>query len=263
MLNYSVPAYNTAHSSENKIHDDAVARRLGFNGALVPGVDVYAYMMHVPVQRWGRAFLERGWAECRLASPVYDGETVQVTGREDGDALALELTSRGLRCASGSARLPRLAAVPGERRARCRLSARRAREPGASWHGSAHLQPCASEQRSARTVDPRRQDGAQPRPRARRADFDGAPARERELRAQGASVRGTRCPGAERARAAGRADRARRNLPAQADGWLLKADSGRRTRLEPQSLRCQYSPTSSWPKPRCRALRTSSKPDLA
>jgi hypothetical protein len=51
MRSYRVQAYNTAHSSENKIHDDAVARRFGFSGALVPGVDVYAYMMHLPVEQ--------------------------------------------------------------------------------------------------------------------------------------------------------------------------------------------------------------------
>jgi hypothetical protein len=111
MKPYRVQAYNTAHSSENKIHDDAVARRLGFSGALVPGVDVYAYMMHLPVERWGRAFLERGTAECRFAHPVYDGEMVEVTGREDGEAIAIEALSRGKCCASASARLPRQAAA--------------------------------------------------------------------------------------------------------------------------------------------------------
>jgi acyl dehydratase len=113
MNTYSVRAYNTAHSSENKIHDDTVARRFGFSGALVPGVDVYAYMMHLPVERWGRAFLERGTAQCRFTHPVYDGEIAEVAGREDGDAIAIELTSRGRCCASGSARLPaNAAAVP-------------------------------------------------------------------------------------------------------------------------------------------------------
>ena len=102
---YRVQAYNTAHSSENKIHDDAVAQRLGFSGALVPGVDVYAYMMHLPVARWGCAFLERGTAECRFSNPVYDGEIAEVAGREDGDALAIEVISRGKNCATGSARL--------------------------------------------------------------------------------------------------------------------------------------------------------------
>lgn len=106
MNTHRVQAYNTAHSSENKIHDDAVAQRLGFSGALVPGVDVYAYMMHLPVARWGRAFLERGTAECRFGNPVYDGEIAEVAGREDDDALAIEVISGGKNCATGSARLP-------------------------------------------------------------------------------------------------------------------------------------------------------------
>ena len=54
---YRVEAFNASKESENKIHDDAVARRFGFRGGLVPGVDVYAYMTHLPVQRWGRAWL--------------------------------------------------------------------------------------------------------------------------------------------------------------------------------------------------------------
>ncbi len=37
------------------MHDDAVARRFGFSGGLVPGVDVFAYMIHVPVSRNGAA----------------------------------------------------------------------------------------------------------------------------------------------------------------------------------------------------------------
>ena len=102
---YRVRAYNTAHDSENKIHDDAVARRFGFTGALVPGVDVYAYMMHLPVARWGRAFLERGVSECKFTSPVYDGEMVEVSGWEQGEAIAIEVASQGKSCATGSARL--------------------------------------------------------------------------------------------------------------------------------------------------------------
>ena len=101
MKTYRVQAYNTAQASENKIHDDAVARRLGFTGALVPGVDVYAYMMHLPVGRWGRAFLERGAAECRFANPVYDGEMAEVAGRDDADAIAIEVTCGGRSCATG------------------------------------------------------------------------------------------------------------------------------------------------------------------
>jgi acyl dehydratase len=69
---YRVSAYNTAKQSENKMHDDTVARRFGFSGGLVPGVDVMAYMMHLPVAKWGRAFLERGLIEARFVKPIYD-----------------------------------------------------------------------------------------------------------------------------------------------------------------------------------------------
>ena len=78
---HRLTARNTAIASENKIHDDAVARRFGFAGGLVPGVEVYAYMTHAPVERWGRAWLEHGSAECRFIKPVYDGERVMVTGK--------------------------------------------------------------------------------------------------------------------------------------------------------------------------------------
>jgi hypothetical protein len=50
---YSVVAYNTAKLSENKMHDDQVARRFGFSGGLVPGVDVMAYMIPPASQEMG------------------------------------------------------------------------------------------------------------------------------------------------------------------------------------------------------------------
>src|SRR6195256_5484091 len=103
---YRVLAYNTSKLSENKIHDDTVARRFGFSGGLVPGVDVMAYMMHLPVEKWGRAFLERGLIEARFVKPVYDGETAEVTGEEKDGVLTIAVESRGELCATGSASLP-------------------------------------------------------------------------------------------------------------------------------------------------------------
>ncbi len=107
---YRVQAYNTALLSENKMHDDTVARRFGFSGGLVPGVDVMAYMMHLPVTKWGRAFLERGLIEARFVRPVYDGEIADVTGEESDGVLSIRVESRGQLCATGSASLP--AAAP-------------------------------------------------------------------------------------------------------------------------------------------------------
>ena len=103
---YHVEAFNTAKASENKIHDDAVARRFGFGGGLVPGVDVYAYMTHQPVAHWGRAWLERGAAECRFQKPVYDGDIATVAATETAGGLELRVESRGEICATGRASLP-------------------------------------------------------------------------------------------------------------------------------------------------------------
>ncbi|TKT73484.1 hypothetical protein YH63_019785 [Afipia massiliensis] len=103
---YSIHAYNLAKNSENKMHDDSVARRFGFQGGLVPGVDVFAYMTHMPVAKWGRAFLERGLMDGRFFKPVYDGETAVVTAEEIDGGLAIKVESRGELCASGTASMP-------------------------------------------------------------------------------------------------------------------------------------------------------------
>ena len=109
-MSYRVSAYNTSKFSENKIHDDAVARKYGFSGGLVPGVDVLAYMLHMPVAKWGRDFLERGLIEARFVKPVYDGEIAEVSAVEDASGLTIEVQSKGDLCATGTASLP--AAAP-------------------------------------------------------------------------------------------------------------------------------------------------------
>src|SRR5215510_9145657 len=106
---WRLQAYNTAKQSENKMHDDTVAKRFGFSGGLVPGVDVMAYMMHMPVLRWGRAFLEHGLIDARFIKPVYDGEVTDVTAEENNGVLDIDVHSRGDLCATGSASLPAVA----------------------------------------------------------------------------------------------------------------------------------------------------------
>jgi hypothetical protein len=97
---YTVEAYNLSHASENKIHDDAVARKLGFSGGLVPGVEVYAYACHPAVRRWGRDWLMRGQMECRFLKPVYDGRLAVVKTTETGDVLEITVESEGVLCAT-------------------------------------------------------------------------------------------------------------------------------------------------------------------
>lgn len=109
---YQVEAFNTAKASENKIHDDAVAKKFGFGGGLVPGAIVYAYMSHLPLERWGRDWLEHGTAECRFMKPVYDGDRVTVAATERDGVLDISLACRGIVCATGTAALPGPATPP-------------------------------------------------------------------------------------------------------------------------------------------------------
>ncbi|HKP12758.1 MAG TPA: MaoC family dehydratase [Blastocatellia bacterium] len=91
---YRVRARNTATASENRIHDDATAARYGFRGGLVPGVTVYGYMTVPVVERFGRAWLERGAMQIKFIQPVYEGD--EVTVRAVADAASTESTDSPL-----------------------------------------------------------------------------------------------------------------------------------------------------------------------
>ncbi len=106
-LTHTVEAYNVSHASENKIHDDSVAKKLGFTGGLVPGVEVFAYATNPVVQRWGRDWLEQGRMEMKFQKPVYDGRFATASGVETTDGgLELKVESEGELCGIGSALLP-------------------------------------------------------------------------------------------------------------------------------------------------------------
>lgn len=100
---YRVRARNLVPDSDNKIHDDDVARRFGFTGALVPGVEVFAYSTHPFVEAYGEDFLASGLIEIRFRRPIYDGDDVTVevqTGDEfaitkpDGETAAIARFAR-------------------------------------------------------------------------------------------------------------------------------------------------------------------------
>jgi acyl dehydratase len=102
---HEVSARNDAETSENKIHDDAVAQQYGFRGGLVPGVTVYGYLTWLPASAWGRRWLESGGMSVRLSRPVYAGDTVTVTSTPDGEGrLAVTAANQlGEACATGVA----------------------------------------------------------------------------------------------------------------------------------------------------------------
>ncbi|MGH7898928.1 MAG: hypothetical protein ACREQQ_13315, partial [Candidatus Binatia bacterium] len=79
---YRVRVRNIATKSENKIHDDSVARRYGFQGGLVPGVVVYGYLVHPVVARLGERWLAAGRSTVRFLEPCYEGEEILVRALE-------------------------------------------------------------------------------------------------------------------------------------------------------------------------------------
>lgn len=107
-------AHNAATESENKIHDDAEARRLGLRGGLVPGVTLYAHLTELVLPLLGPEWLRRGVSAARFVRPIYEGETVSCAATRaapmaGGDgALRLDLAvlnQAGETCVVGSAAL--------------------------------------------------------------------------------------------------------------------------------------------------------------
>ena len=78
MDSWSAIALNTAPDSSNKIHGDELAKQYGFEGGLVPGVTVSAYLVHPIIEKWGMDWLNHGYANCRVTSPLYDREIFKV-----------------------------------------------------------------------------------------------------------------------------------------------------------------------------------------
>lgn len=116
---YRVRAHNASTASENKIHDDDVAKQYGFAGGLVPGVTDYAYMTRPMFETFGLSWLDRGSLSARFLTPIYEGEEVTVTAvvsRADHTGVSVDVSALnpgGGVCATGVGSLPAVApAVP-------------------------------------------------------------------------------------------------------------------------------------------------------
>jgi hypothetical protein len=95
-----VRARNLARQSANRIHDDDVARGLGYAGGLVAGTTVYGYLTGPLVAAWGPDWLARGTGRLALRLPLYDGDEVALgcrplgrSGRGDAGEVGVELTA--------------------------------------------------------------------------------------------------------------------------------------------------------------------------
>jgi acyl dehydratase len=107
---YTVIAHNYAEQSSNKMHSDGVAEQYGFEGGLVPGVAIYAYMTVPVVNALGFEWIERGEMTGKFIKPVYHEESVRVlTKVTAADPLRMTisvLNEDDVLCAVGEASLP-------------------------------------------------------------------------------------------------------------------------------------------------------------
>ncbi len=85
MGTHRVTAKNFSAASENRIHSDDVARRYGFEGALVPGVAVFGYLTHPLVERLGEAWLTESVSHVRFLKPAYEGDHLAISLEEADD----------------------------------------------------------------------------------------------------------------------------------------------------------------------------------
>lgn len=105
---YDGEALNTAPDSENRIHSDDVARQYGFEGGLVPGVTVSAYLLQPAVEAWGMDWLTRGRGVVVVKKPLYDRRKFHVAIRSADETHydADLVDSVGTLCATATASLP-------------------------------------------------------------------------------------------------------------------------------------------------------------
>jgi hypothetical protein len=74
--------------SQEGIHDDDTARRLGFAGGFVPGVALYSHVVAALLSQ-GADWLREGSVEYRFRRPVYDAEEVRFTIEAGGPAFTI------------------------------------------------------------------------------------------------------------------------------------------------------------------------------
>lgn len=105
---YRVKARNTSAESENKIHDDSVAKQYGFDAGLVPGITTYGHMTVPIVNHFGAEWLEQGAFQVKFHKPFYEGDDVTVRAEVDDDSAPAKISvfaekDDGMICATGLA----------------------------------------------------------------------------------------------------------------------------------------------------------------
>jgi hypothetical protein len=82
---------------KGSVHDDEVARRMGYKAALIPGAFVYGHISRIAIEAWGIGWAQSGSMQARFRRPVYNGEvlTAAAAPLEDvGDGVRSSIVMR-------------------------------------------------------------------------------------------------------------------------------------------------------------------------
>ncbi len=93
---YRTTARNVSANAENRIHSDVVAAQFGFEGALVPGAAVFGHMTHPLVDTLGPDRLSGWQVSVRFVKPAYDGDSLVVSHRVEGDTRTVQCRARDI-----------------------------------------------------------------------------------------------------------------------------------------------------------------------
>lgn len=83
------------------LHDSEMARTLGYPAALVPGIDLYAYLARLTLGTWGAKWLWNGTLASTSLRPVYDGEHLVVYATQVQDNGMVKTVDLAIHNASG------------------------------------------------------------------------------------------------------------------------------------------------------------------
>jgi acyl dehydratase len=90
----TVTARNPATQSQNDIHADGGAQRMGFAAGLVPGSAIYSYLAAAAEQLLGSTWQHRTAARVRYLAPVYEGDEIlaEAIAKQDDPLAGFEVT---------------------------------------------------------------------------------------------------------------------------------------------------------------------------
>lgn len=87
---WSVQAVNLPEHADNPVHTDEGGKAAGYDGAVVAGTTVYAYLSRPAAAAWGRAWVEHGTAEVRFLGAVLEADPIEVVASEGVDGWRIE-----------------------------------------------------------------------------------------------------------------------------------------------------------------------------